>query len=103
MYGILQATTTAYVWVSRKSSLKKIRTSDTRVSYWLNLKNCCVPKMGLVSVFSPLTTTGAGRLVVQTGETRFVVGCRIVGDFQPHFTESEVGRNDSDISSTVDR
>ena len=34
--------------------------------------------MGLVTVFCPLTTTGAGELVVQTaGETRFVVDCKV--------------------------
>ena len=33
--------------------------------------------MGLVTVFCPLTTTGTGELVVQTGETRFVVDCRV--------------------------
>ena len=41
-------------------------------------KNCCAPEMGLVTVFCPLTTTGAGELVVQTaGETRFVVDCKV--------------------------
>src|SRR5437868_5003811 len=33
--------------------------------------------MGLVTVFWPLTTTGAGRLVVQTGNARFVVYCKV--------------------------
>ena len=33
--------------------------------------------MGLVTVFCPLTTTGAGELVAQTGETRFVVDCKV--------------------------
>ena len=48
------------------------------VYYWLNRKNCCVPQMGLVTVFCPLTTIGAGELVVQTtGKTRFVVACKV--------------------------
>ena len=34
--------------------------------------------MGLVTAFCPLTTTGAGGLVLQTmGETRFVVNCKV--------------------------
>src|SRR5438105_3700195 len=33
--------------------------------------------MGFVTVFCPLTTTGAGELVVQTGDTRFVVDCKV--------------------------
>ena len=34
--------------------------------------------MGLVTAFCPLTTTGAGELVIQTaGETRFVVDCYV--------------------------
>ena len=34
--------------------------------------------MRLVTVFCPLTTTGAGELVVQTAdETRFVVDCKV--------------------------
>jgi hypothetical protein len=42
--------------------------------YWLKRKNCCVPEMGLVTVFCPLTTTGAGEFVVQTAdEPRLVV------------------------------
>jgi hypothetical protein len=36
-----------------------------------------VPEIGLITVFWPLTTTGAGRLVVQTGEARFVVDCKV--------------------------
>src|SRR5690242_18000777 len=49
----------------------------TAPHHWLNLKNCCVPETGLVTVFSPLTTTGAGRLVVHAGETTFVVDSRV--------------------------
>src|SRR6266851_5459398 len=33
--------------------------------------------MGLVTVFCPLTTTGPGETLVQTGETRFVVHCKL--------------------------
>jgi hypothetical protein len=34
--------------------------------------------MGLVTMFRPARTTGAGELVVQTtGETRFVVDCKV--------------------------
>ena len=47
-------------------------------NYLLSRKNCCVPEMGLVTVFSPLTTTGAEELVVQNAaEPRFVVDCRV--------------------------
>ena len=45
--------------------------------HWLNRKNCCAPEMGLVTVFWPLTTIGAGEFVVQTGETRFVADCKV--------------------------
>jgi hypothetical protein len=41
-------------------------------NYWLNRKNRCEPEMGLVTVFMPLTTTGAGELLVQNGDTRLV-------------------------------
>jgi len=44
-------------------------------NYWLNRKNCCVPEMEWVTVFCPLTTTGGGELVVQTGDRTFVVDC----------------------------
>jgi hypothetical protein len=43
----------------------------------LNPKDCCVPEMGFVTVYWPLMTTGAGRLVIQTGEARFLVDCRV--------------------------
>src|ERR1043165_6767829 len=43
----------------------------------LNRKNCCVPEMGLVTVFRPLTITGAGRTAVQTGEMKFRVDCNV--------------------------
>lgn len=46
--------------------------------YLLNRKNLCVPAMGLVTVFCPPMTTGAGEFVVQTtGEPRFVVDCKV--------------------------
>src|SRR5665213_614857 len=46
--------------------------------YWLNRKNCCVPEMGLVTVFCPLTMTALGETLPQTAdETRFVVDCKI--------------------------
>lgn len=47
------------------------------VPHWLNRKNCCVPEMGLVTTFCPLTTTGEGRLVVQILEARSVVDCTV--------------------------
>src|SRR6266705_5153514 len=47
-------------------------------SHGLNRKNCGLTEMGLVTVFCPLTTTGAGKTVVQTaGETRYVVDCKL--------------------------
>ena len=48
-----------------------------RSAHWLNLKNCCVPEMGLVTVYWPLITTEAEKLLVQTGDKRFVVDCRV--------------------------
>gem|GEM_PF-2874190 len=37
-----------------------------------------MPETGLVTAFCPLTTTGAGETVLQTtGETRFVVDCKV--------------------------
>ena len=33
--------------------------------------------MGFVTVFWPAMTTGAGELVLQTGEARFVVDCKV--------------------------
>ena len=36
-----------------------------------------MPEIGWVTVFSALPITGAGRLVVQTGEVRFVVDWRV--------------------------
>jgi hypothetical protein len=45
-------------------------------AHWLSRKNCCVPELGLVTVFCPFTIRGAGTLVLQTGEARFVVDCR---------------------------
>ena len=51
--------------------------------------------MGLVIVFSPLITTGAGEFVVQTGETRLVVDCKVkpvkfVGHVKIIFAPKEV-------------
>jgi hypothetical protein len=42
------------------------RSKPKNAAHWLNRKNCRVPEIGFVTVFSPFTTTGAGRLVVQT-------------------------------------
>ena len=56
------------------------RYSDTRLSdaYWLNLKNCCLPEMEFVTVFCPVDDDEKClRVVVQTGELRFVVDCRV--------------------------
>ena len=36
-----------------------------------------MPEIGLVTVNCPLTMTGVGELVVQTGERRFVVDCKL--------------------------
>ena len=52
--------------------------SHLSFAHWINLKNCCGPVMGLVTVFWPLTTTGEVELVLQTtGETRLVVDCKV--------------------------
>jgi hypothetical protein len=59
------------------TNAKRFEFAAPLASYWINRKNCCVPEMGLVTVFCPLTTTGAAELVVQTGEARFVVNCRV--------------------------
>jgi hypothetical protein len=59
--------------------------------YCTSRKNCCVPEMGLVTVFCPLTLTGAGELVVQTADgPRFAVDCKmnpeaLVGQFRMTF------------------
>ena len=46
--------------------------------YWHNRQDCCGAEMGLVTVFCPSATIGAGELVLQTaGETRFVVDCTV--------------------------
>jgi len=49
------------------------------IVYWLTRrKNCCVPEMLFVTVFCPLTTTGALETVVQTvGAARLVVNCKV--------------------------
>jgi hypothetical protein len=47
-------------------------------AHWLNLKNRCVPESRLVAVFWPLTTTGAGRLVVQM-VPRLALDCTVTG------------------------
>jgi len=46
-------------------------------NYWLNRQNFCVPVIGLITTFCPPMTTGGEQLVVQTGEERFVVDCRV--------------------------
>jgi hypothetical protein len=46
------------------------------VGYCASRKNCCVPEIGLVTVYCSLTATGAGRLVVQAVEPRFMVDCK---------------------------
>jgi hypothetical protein len=63
-------------------------------NHWLNLKNCCVLGIGLVTVFCPLMTTGVGELVVQTGEARLVVDCKLspvalVGHVKQHLLPKE--------------
>ena len=66
------------------------------MAYWLNLKNCCVPDIGLVIVFCPLTTTGAGRLVVQLADgPRLVADCKVnpvalVGQVKTTFGPEEI-------------
>jgi hypothetical protein len=46
--------------------------------YWLKRKNTCVPVMGLVTVFCPLTRTGGEEFVIQTaGGARLVVDCKV--------------------------
>ena len=35
-----------------------------------------MPEMGLVTVYCPLTMTGAGKLVLQAAGKRFVVNCK---------------------------
>ena len=62
--------------VPNASDLSCQRGPSLLPNYWLNRKNCCVPGMGLVEVYWPLTMTGAGRFVVQTCEARLVVDCK---------------------------
>jgi hypothetical protein len=40
--------------------------------HWLNLKNCCEPEMGLVTVFCPFMITVPEATGIHTGETRLV-------------------------------
>lgn len=41
-------------------------------------KNCCAPEIRFVTVFCPLTTTGAREALAQTiGPTRFVADCKV--------------------------
>src|SRR6266851_9571115 len=47
------------------------------VDYRINRKNFRVPETRLVTAYCPLTITGLEELVVQTGETRFVVDCKV--------------------------
>ncbi len=47
------------------------------LAHRLNRQNCCLPVVGLVTVFCPWTMTGATELLTQTGETRLVVDCRV--------------------------
>src|SRR5438105_13661563 len=56
---------------------EEILQTFSRRNYWLNRKNCCETEMGLVTVFCPLTMTGAGGLAIHTGERRFVVDCKL--------------------------
>jgi len=42
----------------------------TADNYWLNRKNICKPEIGLVTANCPLT-------VIQSGEARFVVDCKV--------------------------
>jgi len=64
-------------WFLRSSTSEESHGGTSTPSsqrYLLNRKNCCVPEIGLVTVFCPLMTTGTGELVVQTAEEpRFVV------------------------------
>src|SRR5947207_2457647 len=45
--------------------------------YRARRKNCCLPELGLVTVFNPFTTIDAGKLVVQIADRpRLVVDCK---------------------------
>ena len=48
-------------------------------AYWLNRKNSCVPEIGFVTVFCPLTTTGPWETGVQlVGEAKLVLLCKVI-------------------------
>ena len=40
--------------VSSRFNSPDARLACWQLNYWLNLKNCCVPEMGLVTVYWPL-------------------------------------------------
>ena len=64
--------------INTDNSESKSGPGENSIDYWLNRKNCCVPTMGFVTVFRPLTTTGAGEFVVQIADgPRFVVDCSV--------------------------
>lgn len=46
-------------------------------NHWLNRKRCSVPEMGLVTIFCPLTTIGAGDTALQAAGNRFVADCKV--------------------------
>ena len=56
----------------------QLRTMPLPADYCTKRYNFRVPEMVLVTVFWPLTTTGAGEFVIQpAGESRFVVDCKV--------------------------
>ena len=68
-------------------------------NYWLNLKNCQVLEIGVVRLFWPLTTTGAGETGVHTGEIKFVVDCRVNPVERADHDRIIVGRESVIVSS----
>ncbi len=45
--------------------------------YWLNRKNCCIPEIGFVTVYWPLTTAGTASLVFHSPDVRSPADCSL--------------------------
>ena len=65
---------TRYQFRPKPHPISVRRKTGLPLRYLFNRKNCCVPEMGLVTVFCPLTTTGAVGTASQTGETEVCGG-----------------------------
>ena len=65
------------VELPRRIGRPHVRRKPAGPLYCFNRKNFFVPEIGLVTMFCPLTTTGAGETVLQFVEARFVLDCKM--------------------------